>query len=65
MTSVLSDDEWKFLRRLIDEFCPFHKDGPFVKGTEGTSMTGQKNPCYHLTLGRIQGLEIAMARLRE
>ena len=56
--NVLEDDEWLWMRRLIDEKCPFHRGGPFVKG-----MAGTRNPCYHLTLGKIRGIEIALNNL--
>ena len=58
--NVLEDDEWLFLRQIIDENCPFHKEGPYLKNTEGTSFAGTRNPCYHLTLGKVMGLVLRL-----
>ena len=60
---ILTEREWTFLRDIIDGNCPFH-DASLKKEYEGTSLAGMKHPCYHLTLGKIRGIEIALSALR-
>lgn len=57
----LTDEEWTWLRAQVDKACPYHTEEPHPAGT---SLAGHKKPCLHVTLGKIQGMEIDLDRGR-